>query len=402
MRRQFVSVAAWAAAVVAVAACTEGAAPGAKPALDAATTEAPASDAAAADAVTSASDSAPANQGGGTDAQPTDISAPSDAIALDTATPDVTPDSTPQTDGAAAAATADTADAAPVDAAVADATTAADVDAIAAEIAADTVDLSDGASAAVPGDCPEHALVVYIVSADDKLVRFSPLQVKFTPIATLSCLGEDSSPFSMSVDRQGSAWVLYNSGKVYRVNTVDGACTAMPFVPDQNGFDVFGMGFSADGPGLTTEQLYIAGGGKNGFITGPNKLATIDLQTLKVKVIATLNPAASGPDLSGNGNGELWGFFPETKPPSVRQIDKGTATTGQTFALPMAEFSGISSWAFASWGGNFYLFSRNSKQAASAVYRLSTGTGGVDKIVASLGYTVVGAGVSSCAPTMKP
>lgn len=311
--------------------------------------------------------------------------------------------------GGADAATAATQDATVAETASGDLAGAADASEVADAAPLDGAPASDGAaiaadvSASVDGDCPAHALAVYVVTADDQLVSFAPLLAQFKTIATLSCKGETSSPFSMSVDRTGTAWVLYFSGNVYRVNTITGACFPTAFVPDQLGFDVFGMGFSADGPGLASEQLFVAGGGSNGFVDGPNKLAVLNLQTLKLNVIATLKPVASGPDLSGNGNGELWGFFPETTPPSVRQIDKATAATGVEFPLPVPEFSGITSWAFASWGGNFYLFSRNTKQNNSALYRLTAATGQVDKIVNDLGYIVVGAGVSSCAPiTTQP
>ncbi len=250
-------------------------------------------------------------------------------------------------------------------------------------------------------DCPERAKIVYVVTQENKLFNFSPDTLKSNLIGTLNCPGESGSPFSMSVDRNATAWVVFNDGNLYRVSTIDASCLATPFVANQSGFDVFGMGFSADSPGAITEQLYVLGGSPGGFTMGPNKLATIDLNTFKLTSIAKLSPIVFGADLSGNGNGELWGFFAGTSPPSVRQLDKTNANVGKAYLLPAADFDGIASWAFASWGGDFYLFSLAGSQTKTAVFKLDGATGVTTKVINNFGYVVVGAGVSSCAPTGK-
>lgn len=323
-------------------------------------------------------------------AVPADAATPSDAVGTDT-----TQAADSASDAAAADAVADVA----ADIAVSDAGLA---DAASSDTAGLDVGAADAASdATASGDCPDRAKIVYVVTQEDKLFSFAPDTLKTTLIGKLACPGAVGSPFSMSVDRTATAWVLYTDGALYEVSTLDAACKKTAFVPGQQKFDSFGMGFSADAPGAVSEQLYVAGGGKNGFSAGPNKLATIDIKTFQLSVVGLLNPVGSGPDLSGNGNGELWGFFASTQPPSVRQIDKTTAVTGKAFLLPGAEFSGIGSWAFASWGGDFYLFSRNSKQTSTAVYKLDGVTGAATKVIDALGSTVTGAGVSSCAPSLK-
>lgn len=294
-----------------------------------------------------------------------------------------------------------------VDAAVTDAGVVVDgapaMDAVQAADAASAVDgdsTAADAAANAPQECPDRAKMVYIVSNGDELLQFDPDGLATKLIGKLACPGALGSPFSMGVDRWATAWVLYNGGQLFQVSTLNGACQATAFQPNQQNFDVFGMAFSADAPGALTEQLYVAGGGTGGFNGGPNKLATIDLKSFLLKPLAKLNPVATGVDLSGNGNGELWGFFTSTKPPSVRQIDKVTATTISVMPLNGSDFAAISSWAFASWGGDFYLFSRNGQQPSTVVHRLDP-SGNATKVIPALGYTIVGAGVSSCAPT-KP
>ena len=255
-------------------------------------------------------------------------------------------------------------------------------------------------------DCVDRAKIIYLVSKENVLLNFNPDTKTIKKIGTLNCPAPfGSTPFSMAVDRQANAYVLYQTGLgsgagMFKVSTLDASCQKTAYIPNSKGLQVFGMAFSADAPGAVTEQLFVAGGGSGGFFSGPNKLAIIDLKTFQLQPLAKLNPVASGVDLSGNGNGELWGFFTSTKPPSVRQIDKQTATTVSSLPLAGADFAGISSWAFASWGGDFFLFSRNGLQASTVVHRLDQ-SGNATKVVPALGYTIVGAGVSSCAPT-KP
>ena len=53
-------------------------------------------------------------------------------------------------------------------------------------------------------------------------------------------------PFSMGVDRSATAWVLYDSGELFRVDTTSLACTVTDVDVAQLGLLNFGMGFSTD------------------------------------------------------------------------------------------------------------------------------------------------------------
>lgn len=135
-------------------------------------------------------------------------------------------------------------------------------------------------------------------------------------IGTLSC-PTTSSPFSMAIDRDATAWVLYQNGEIFRVSTTDVSCTATSFTPNQAGFEVFGMGFVADAPGSTEETLFVAGGSLFDLTTGTASLGRIDSSLTLTRV----GGLPGWPELTGTGAAELWGFFPDTSPPSVRQID---------------------------------------------------------------------------------
>ena len=106
-------------------------------------------------------------------------------------------------------------------------------------------------------DCAEGTDLIYVVSQDtESLYSFDPPTLKFTDIGPLHCT-TSASPFAMSVARDGTAWVLYDDGNIFHVSTKDASCTPTAYAPGQNGFTVFGMGFSADAVGSSQESLFV-------------------------------------------------------------------------------------------------------------------------------------------------
>lgn len=258
----------------------------------------------------------------------------------------------------------------------------------------------------VNADCNERAKIVYVVTEQNVLLSFDPDKLAFKKVGTLNCPAPGATPFSMSVDRNADAWVLYQiqsgftakGGGLYKVSTLDASCQTTSYVPNGQGFELFGMGFSANSVGSKDETFFIAGAGANNFTTVKNTLGTISFPGMGVQKLGVLD-IKGGADLTGNGKGELFGFFPESTPPNVRQIDKTTAASGKTWPLPVNIFSDTQAWAFAQWGGDFYLFHKTDYAASSSVYKLATATGAVTTVLTEVGYTITGAGVSSCAPT---
>jgi hypothetical protein len=238
------------------------------------------------------------------------------------------------------------------------------------------------------------ARYLYVVDSGDEFLRFDPETNVLTPLGTLSC-PTSSSPFSMAVDRDATAWVLYQDGQIFRVSSTDVSCTATSFVPNQAGFEVFGMGYVADAPGSSEETLYVSGGSLASVSTGAATLGRID-SSLTLTAIGGL---PGWPELTGTGAAELWGFFPDTSPPSVRQIDQSSGATPRTF--PMSELGssvGAQAWAFAFWGGRFFVFYQGATDLTTNIWRLDPADGSVVEVLHDTGYRIVGAGVSTCAP----
>jgi hypothetical protein len=254
-------------------------------------------------------------------------------------------------------------------------------------------------------DCAERAKWIYIVDSDNTLIRFKPDDLSLTVIGILNCPAPALySPFSMSVDRNATAWVLYanlllgmGGGQLYKVSTLDASCVGTDYVPGQDGMEVFGMGFVSDEPGGTQETLYVAGGLQALIASGTASLAVIDTASL---ALTRVGQVPQWPELTGTGLAELWGFFPESTPPTVQMIDKLTGSVSNTYNLTPLDTGQTEAWAFAFWGGDFYIFHKTSADASTNIWKLETDDGSVSIAVPDTGYRIVGAGVSTCAPVL--
>ncbi len=254
-------------------------------------------------------------------------------------------------------------------------------------------------SAYVSTVCTIASQWIYTVDANGTFSRFDPSTLTFTDIGVLAC-PDGSGPNSMAVDQNAVAWVAYQDGNLFRVDTSSAACQATTFAADQDGLLVFGMGFVFD-PSQGVDTLYIAGGAS--IAATSTTLATISFPSL---VVNPVGPVALGDlELTGTGDGTLWGFVPDvystTGVSTLVQIDPTSGATLQSFAYPkltttMGPFGGGPNWAMKFWGGSFWIFlekaiyqvERGNPQVATRVYDCA----GADCRV------IVGAGVSTCAP----
>jgi hypothetical protein len=251
--------------------------------------------------------------------------------------------------------------------------------------------------------CPDAATTyVYLISDDYRLYSFDPDTNDVSQIGSITCPvppGSSATPFSMAVDRRGVAYVLFNDGRLYRVSTATAACIGTSFVPDQANYHLFGMGFATNGGG-PTETLYVAGTGEaeQGIPTADG-LARIDVGNFKLTPIGSFAPPIYRAELTGTADGRLFGFYrkapgQQDPPTYIGEIDVNTGRI-----LGENEMVGVrqgEAWAFAFWGGDFYMFTAAVNDTSRITrYRPSTRAIGV---VASVPTRVVGAGVSTCAP----
>jgi hypothetical protein len=248
---------------------------------------------------------------------------------------------------------------------------------------------------------------IYAVDKANVLYRFKPTEpsmAAFSAVGPLGCEPGGPTPYDMSVARDGFAHVLYGSYNgltpkafTFRVDISSAACDGFSWVQTgSSDFWMFSMGFVADAPGASTETLYVVDNDKT-----PSRLGYVDKTTGAMVQVGTLPGEA---DFLGTGDGELWGFFPSLNPPAVLRIDKANGATLQTIPIQGLPPVGGGGWAyaFAFWGGSFYIFYVvDDIDTSTNVWKLDM-DGTLTLHLANTGLRIVGAGVSTCVPLEAP
>jgi len=259
--------------------------------------------------------------------------------------------------------------------------------------------LGDGGGSSSGGGagCSQAAEFVYVVDVNGTLYQFNPPTLAFTQIGQVTCASSDF--FSMAVDRNAVAWVLAQDGTIVKYDINAKTCTKTAYQAGQQGFQTFGMGFSANGVGATTDTLFVT----DDELQTPSSnrgLAMIDTSSLSLTPVAQYDQLqGEEAELTGTGDGRLFGAF-EGSPYTVAEIDK---TTGHIISVALQ--SGInyapssSSLAFAFWGGDFWLFIGPGGTTDVFQYQPSAKTTTKRETES---FEIVGAGVSTCAPTVPP
>jgi hypothetical protein len=234
-------------------------------------------------------------------------------------------------------------------------------------------------------DCTDTADLVYVLSRDDStLYTFDPDALAFTSLGRVSC-GTSETPGSMAVSRDGVAYVRYADNSVYALDLATMRCSATSYADRR--FDSFGMGYATDSSDTWRDQLYVA---------NATSVGILDPSTW---TITPLGRMASQSELTGNADGELWAILPLESPAELVKLDTTTGATVETIRMPGFPDPGdIDTFAFATWSGDFYVFVREYGMGSSTDVIKVTRMGGMTTVLEDVGFDVVGAGVSTCAP----
>jgi hypothetical protein len=252
-------------------------------------------------------------------------------------------------------------------------------------------------------DCPDaDATLVYVVTDNNELYSYYPTDGSFKLISLIACPtspGSGATPFSMAVDRRGVAYVTFTDNLLYRVSTATGACIGTSFQADQSGFREFGMGYATNAAG-PTETLFVAGTADNrGSGSMSPGLGRIDTNTFILTKIGDFVPDIERAELTGTGDGRLFAFYTKgvaNGPPSfIGEIDTTSGHVIAETSFPTVDQG--NGWAFAFWGGDFYMFT-GPPSGGSDVTRYRPSDNSVT-VVGTLPSRIVGAGVSTCAPS---
>nr|HEX4314844.1 hypothetical protein [Kofleriaceae bacterium] len=246
---------------------------------------------------------------------------------------------------------------------------------------------ADGACIA---SCSQDGVqLIYLVDTAEELLSFDPRKLPGDPfkvVGRLACGGR-GSPFSMAVDRGGTAWILYGDGQMFAASILDAKCKPTAY----RGDITFGMGFVSDSAGSDSETLYTSAN------DGTFALQTIDKQLRPHTVGTLMGTSGNSPELTGTAGARLFGFYPsDLEPAYVQEIER---TTGQPKGVkwPIADSAfPINAYAFAQFGGIFYVFTTSEND--SGVTAIDPRTGEHHVVMHHLPFRVTGAGVSTCAP----
>ncbi len=239
-------------------------------------------------------------------------------------------------------------------------------------------------------DCLAQAKLIYVVSVDYELYSFDPTvpgSSAYKLVGPLSC-PSPGAPQSMAVSRDATAYVFYDTGELFRVSTSDASCQATAYVhPNAQVFNQLGMGFTAASPDSEAETLYI--------VSPQFGLATVALPSFQVSQTGALVGAA---ELTGGPDAKLFHFA------------AGNAALGEV-ALPgyglspihtFTELSGTQAWAFSRYAGKFYMFTSPGAGIPSTTTEYDPVTDTSTVRDPSVGFTIVGAGQSTCVPPPPP
>jgi hypothetical protein len=247
-----------------------------------------------------------------------------------------------------------------------------------------------------PGtDCAESAKKIYLVTKEETLYAFNPEvggMSAYTKINQLAC-NSSSTPQSMSVDRSGKAYVFYSSGELFLVDTTNAQCT--PLTQYKHPANCLascqlGMGFTADAPSSKNQILYIQ---------SPDfGLSIIDTSSFAVDKKNVFSNIAA--ELTGGSDGKLFRF--EANSAELAEI---TQATWEVNPIHTFNVQNVGAWAFARYAGVFYMFTASSNGLGTS----PTKTTSYDPVAnlettrdKNLGFTVVGAGQSTCVPPPAP
>lgn len=279
---------------------------------------------------------------------------------------------------------------------------------------------SDGGSGSIdpsvrgPDGCTDDAKLVYVLSQENDLYSFAPLAKVFKRIGTLGCKANGATPNSMAIDRNAVAWVNYaagdqltgqdTAGAIFKVSTKDASCTSTNIRLQKPWFRL-GMGFSTEKVAGAAETLFVTATG-DPLTGGSAGLGRIDLSAQTLIPIGGFGGSLSGQnaELTGTGDARLFGFF-TTKPVQIAEIDKASAAILSTKSIAGVETP--AAWAFSFWGGDFYLYTApdemlNPGRTSNVTHYSPKTAQSEPSYMTNVGFRIVGAGVSTCAPTEPP
>lgn len=271
-----------------------------------------------------------------------------------------------------------------------------------------TVDSSTGAVEACA--CPDLEVAlddgIFVLSSTADLWKYYPMSNTFEELGTISCPGLLNNTFSMAVDRLGFAWVQFTGGELRRINVTNvDQCDDPGYALGQQNVKNFGMAFVSNSESDACDRIFgNTYSGFGGYTEAPNAgdFITIDPDTLALSKLGKTN--FDGAEVTGTGDGRAF-VFGGVNPSKLVELDKTDGSVVQVVPLDGLEINN-SAFAFAFFAGDFYFFTdSNVDFTSSEVTHLdfddsdNNGVQDLTLLTDDAPLLIVGAGVSTCAPT---
>src|SRR6185436_4436744 len=126
----------------------------------------------------------------------------------------------------------------------------------------------------------------------------------------------------------------------------------------------------------------------------PRGVATIDTATLELRPFTPFGGRGGRFELTGMRDGRMFAFDPAGQVPRIVEIDPRTGafkSEREVKGIPRGD-----AWAMAQHWGDLYLFSAATR-GHTQVTRFKYDKAHTEVVLADLGFSVVGAGISTCA-----
>ena len=250
---------------------------------------------------------------------------------------------------------------------------------------------------------------IFVLSDGAELWKYFPETNSFTMLGQIDCGGGlFFGTFSMAVDRLGFAWVQFaGGGELRKVDVTNVAnCSDPGYLPGQQGVGNFGMAFVSNSQFDACDRIYgNTYSGLGGYTEGDKigDFITIDPDTLDLTKIGKTN--FDGAEVTGTGDGRAF-VFGGANPSKLVEMDKAKGVPVKTLPLAGLEINN-GAFAFAFFAGDFYFFTDSdndffNSEVTHMDYDDSDMNGKQDLTVLTedAPLLVVGAGVSTCAPTV--
>lgn len=258
---------------------------------------------------------------------------------------------------------------------------------------------SDSGAGGAPVDCKAEAKLIYLVSYQNDLYSFdpdSPGLAAYRQVGRLQCKPRSSgaTPQTMGVNKSAVAHVLYSSGEMFFVSTKDASCQPTNYVhPDLSQIPIVaGMSFTSRTAGKYDERLFVQ-------MQKPG-LAEVDPTTLQATKLNALQNTMA--ELTGGIDAKLFMFDAITG--EISEIN--TSSYAKTLVKKLS-VNNVNAWAFARYAGIYYVFTAKTSTTGGTFENSKCTAYDPQKDVesvrdANIGFTVIGAGQSICAPPPPP